>query len=299
MPLASFSDLMAAADAGRYAVGYFESWDLASLMAVADAAEDTRSPVFLGFSGLYLPHPDRIVREPLSVYANVGLAVGNSLSVPAALVFNESPDMSSVLQAAELGFNLVMYADETLDPNTLKARIRKVSRVAHRLGVAVEGEMVVLPGVSGTLAELPSGVQLTDPRAAATFVAETNVDALAVNLGQMHLHGRQILRLDLDRLQKIKEAVPLPLVLHGASSVNRDDLAAAIELGIRKVNVSSLLKQAYFEALRAACAQVGDTYNPYTVVGSGLDGDILSTARLALQKTTAELMHLLGSAGKA
>ena len=75
-------------------------------------------------------------------------------------------------------------------------------------------------------------------------------------------------------LQKIKEAVPLPLVLHGASSVNRDDLAAAIELGIRKVNVSSLLKQAYFEALRAACSQVDDTYNPYKVVGSGLDGDI-------------------------
>jgi fructose/tagatose bisphosphate aldolase len=268
-------------------------------MAVADAAEDTRSPVFLGFSGLYLPHPSRIVHEPLSVYANLGLAVGSSLSVPAALVFNESPDFSSVLQAAELGFNLVMYTDETLDPITLKARIKKVSRAAHQLGVAVEGEMVALPGVNGTLAELPSGVRLTDPRAAAAFVAETNVDALAVNLGQMHLHGRQILGLDLERLQRIKEAVPLPLVLHGASSVNRDDLAKAVELGIRKVNVSSLLKQAYFEALRAACARVGENYNPYKVVGSGLDGDILSFARLALQKTAAELMHLFGSAGKA
>jgi ketose-bisphosphate aldolase len=299
MPLASFSELMAAADAGRYAVGYFESWDLASLMAVADAAEDTRSPVFLGFSGLYLPHPDRIARQPLSVYAALGLAVSNTLSVPAALVYNESPDLSSVLQAAELGFSLVMYADEALDLNTLIARIKKVSRAAHQLGVAVEGEMVALPGVGGTMAELPSGVPLTDPQTAAAFVAETNVDALAVNLGQMHLHGRKILGLDLERLRRIKDAVPLPLVLHGASSVNRDDLAEAVELGIRKVNVSSLLKQAYFEALRAACAQVGDTYNPYEVVGSGLDGDVLSTARLALQKTTAELMHLLGSAGKA
>ena len=70
-------------------------------------------------------------------------------------------------------------------------------------------------------------------------------------------------------------------------------------MGIRKVNFSSLLKQAYFEALRAACAHVGDNYNPYKVVGSGLDGDILSFARLALQKTAAELMQLIGSAGKA
>ena len=40
MPLVSFDDLMGAAADGAYAVGYFECWDLHSLLAVADAAKE-------------------------------------------------------------------------------------------------------------------------------------------------------------------------------------------------------------------------------------------------------------------
>ena len=54
MTLVPFNTLMRDAVAGGYAVGYFESWNLESLLAVADAAEATRSPVILGFSGIYL-----------------------------------------------------------------------------------------------------------------------------------------------------------------------------------------------------------------------------------------------------
>ena len=54
MPLVSFSELMTQAEAGGYAVGYFESWNLESLLAVVDAAEAAQSPVILGFSGIYL-----------------------------------------------------------------------------------------------------------------------------------------------------------------------------------------------------------------------------------------------------
>src|SRR5580704_13027035 len=60
MALTKFNDLMHEAEKGQYAVGYFESWDLESLQAVADAAEVMRSPVLLGFSGIYLHHPDRL-----------------------------------------------------------------------------------------------------------------------------------------------------------------------------------------------------------------------------------------------
>ncbi len=85
MPLVDFDSLMADAEAGGYAVGYFESWDQHSLMAVADAAEAMRSPVIVGFSGIYLPHPRRCVRDPLSLYAQMGLSLGRALSVPACL----------------------------------------------------------------------------------------------------------------------------------------------------------------------------------------------------------------------
>jgi fructose/tagatose bisphosphate aldolase len=299
MPLVSFSQLMDEAGEGNYAVGYFESWDSTSLLAVADAAALTRSPVLLGLSGLYLSHPDKLVRDPLSAYAALGLEVCRQLSVPAALVYNESPDAPSVLEAARLGFSLVMYSDEDLGPVTQQARVRKIADEAHQLGAAIEGEIRALPGMTSMLTMPVSDEPLTDIDVALEFVNETKVDALAVNLGQMHLHGRHKLDLNLERLRELNSVLDVPLVLHGASSVGKDDLKAAISLGIRKINVGSWLKQTYFETLRDTCKASAEDYNPYVVVGSGLEGDVLTAARLALRDQVAELMVLFGSANKA
>lgn len=299
MPLVNFNDLMGAAKDGGYAVGYFESWDKHSLLAVADAAKIARSPVLLGFSGLYLSHSERLVQDPLSVYAALGLEVCRQLPTPAALVFNESPDMDSVLEAAGLGFSLVMYSNESLEAEGQLIRVKEAAKSAHLLGAAVEGEIVALPGISGTLVEPPTEVPLTNVDEAIEFVAETGIDALAVNLGQMHLHGRRIVQLDLDRLQELSNALSVPLVLHGASSIQSPHLRSAVELGIQKINVGSKLKQTYFDALKESCINTEDTYNPYITIGSGLNGDVLMAARLALRDVVVDLMKLFGSAGKA
>jgi fructose/tagatose bisphosphate aldolase len=289
---------MRSAEEGQYAVGYFESWNLESLLATADAAEATHSPVILGFSGLYLPHPRRQVQEPLSIYAAMGIAVCRHLTVPCCLLFNESPKLDWVLQSIDLGFNLVMFADEKLGAEELISAIARVVEKAHVRGVAVEGEMNALPGIHGEL-EAGNAVPLDDPRTARVFVERTGVDALAVNVGQVHTHGRSHMRLDLERLAALRRAVPVPLVLHGATSIYPPDLVEAIQLGVRKINVGSILKRTYFETLRAASAQVGDPYNPYDVIGSGFPEDVLTQARVAVQERIAELMHLFGSAGKA
>ena len=293
MPLASFVDLMADAERGGYAVGYFESWNMESLLAVCDAAEATHSPVVLGFSGIYVPHPARVVREPLSLYAALGLEAIRGLSVPACLVFNESPDIDWVLEAIGCGFGLVMFSDETLDFDRQVEWVRRVVGVAHETGVAVEGEAGSLPGVGGELSALPDDLHLTDPARAQDFVEQTGVDAFAVNVGQAHLHGRRQVRLNLARIVDLKQSLKVPMVLHGASSVDRTDLNAAIRLGIRKINVGSALKSVYFEAVRRAIERVGDNYNPYEVVGSGLAGDILTAGRVALQKMVEDWMILL------
>ncbi len=96
------------------------------------------------------------------------------------------------------------------------------------------------------------------------------MDSLAISVGQVHLHGRSPVRLDLDRVTALKAAVTVPLVLHGATSVTRADLARAIQRGVRKVNVGSILKRTFFEAMRAASTRAGDSYNPYEVIGSGV-----------------------------
>jgi len=299
MPLVPFGELMDDAERGGYAIGYFESWNLESLLAVADASESARAPVILGFSGIYLPHPGRRVTDPLEAYAAMGQAVGRRLSVPCCLLFNESPHLDWVHAAIDLGFQLVMYTRDDLAPDEQVRQVRGVVEQAHTRGVAVEGELTPLAGVAGELAGAPADRHLTDPDAAQRFVADTKVDALAVNVGQVHLHGRQNVRLDLDRLRALRSAVDVPLVLHGASSIDPDDLRAAIGAGARKVNVGSALKQAYFNALREACDRQRHHPNPYEVIGSGLEEDVLVAGRLALQATVERLLHLFGSAGRA
>jgi len=299
MTLVPFHDLMAAAGQDHYAVGYFESWNLESLLAVADAAEATRSPVILGFSGIYIPHPERIVSDRLAPYAAMGLAVCRGLPVPCSFLFNESPHLDWVFESIELGFNLTMFSDEAMSLEEQTAAVCRVVERAHPAGVEVEAEMSSLPGISGDLSTAPDQPRLTEPSAARAFVEATQVDALAVNIGQAHLHGRGQVRLNLARLAELRAAVPAPLVLHGATSVDRGDLAEAARLGIREINVGSAIKRAYFEAVRRAAVAAGDAYDPYDVIGSGFDSDVLTAGRVAMQSVVEEMMRLFGSAGKA
>jgi len=299
MPLVPFQELLADADRGGYAVGYFESWNMESLQAVADASESTGSPVLLGFSGIFLDHSQRVVKEHLSVYAALGHEVCRRLKTPACLVYNESPHFEKVLEAIELGFGLVMFSDENLSFDQQTERVGEIVSIAHRAGVAVEGEPMVLPGVGGELSIAPDDVNLSVPRVARTFVERTGIDALAVNVGQVHLHGRSEVRLDLSRLTELRQVIDVPLVLHGGSSISRADLRAAIGRGVSKINVGSVLKRSYLGALRLALEELGGNFNPYEVIGSGLDEDVLVKGRLALQKVVEDLMCLFGSAGKA
>ena len=297
MTLVRFKDLMKQAEQGQYAVGYFESWNLESLQAVRDAAESLHSPVIMGFSGIYLPHPARLAKETLGMYAALGLEACRSLSVPACLLFNESPDFDWVMDAIDLGFSLVMYTDETVGLEQQSETVRRIVGKAHAVGVAVEGELSSLPGVAGGLASLPGEQHMDDPGLARTFVEGTGVDPLAVNVGQVHLHGRSEVRLDLKRLEELRQTVSVPLVLHGATSISHEDIRGAINRGIRKINVGSVLKRAYFEAVQAACLEIGRD-SSYEVVGSGFDKDVLIAGRLAMQPKVEALMTFFGSAGR-
>jgi fructose/tagatose bisphosphate aldolase len=181
---------MADAARHRYAVGYFESFSLESLLAVVDAAEGERSPVILGFSGIYLPHPARQVRDRLAPYAAMGLTVCRDLTVPACLLFNECPHADWVEAAIGLGFSLVMFTDDALDDSGTVAMIARMVDLAHARGAAVEAELAALPGVGGDLdLSIEPDVRPTDPVSARRFIAATGVDALAVNIGQMHLRA--------------------------------------------------------------------------------------------------------------
>lgn len=299
MGIASFSGIMADAEQHSYAVGYFESWNMESLLAVADAAERARSPVILGFSGISLPDRARSRPEHLADYHALASAVAGRITVPACLLFNECANADWISEAVRLGFGLVMFSDDDCDAKRLVEQTKRTAELAHASAAAAEGEPDPLPGASGELTAAPADPQITDPDSARRFVAETGVDSLAVSVGQAHLHGSRKVTLDLERLSWIRDFVDVPLALHGATSVSPADLEEAVRRGIRKVNIDSALKRVYFDALRASCVATGNTYDPYRVLGSGLSGDVAQAAREALSRRVEEYMGLLGSAGRA
>src|SRR5260221_1247282 len=184
MPLVPIAQMMAHAQRNRYAVGYFESWNLESLQGVIDAAEQTHSPIIIGFNGEFLSDPQRVpsAQERLEWYAALGKAAAESASVPVGFIFNECPRDDWVRQAINAGFNLVMPVPaEGESAERYTQRVRALGQVAHMRGVAVEAELGSLPyGVNHSAGEP------TDPQRAAEFVAATGIDLLAVSVGNIH-----------------------------------------------------------------------------------------------------------------
>lgn len=295
MPLEAIGPMMRKASEGQYAVGYFESWNLESLQGVIDAAEETRSPIIIGFNGDFLSRPTRVAAERLAWYAAMGRAAAESASVPCGLIFNECPRDDWVRAAIEAGFNLVMLADPEAPPDDYTRRVAGLARLAHARGVAIEGELGELPcGASGGP---PSGGSATDPDAAAAFVAATGVDLLAVSVGNVHIRMSGQAGLDLDRLAAIRRKIDIPLVLHGGTGIAAEALHEAIAMGVTKVNYGTYLKRRYLDAVRAAIGV--ESLDPHHLLGIGGPEDILVAGRRAVRDAVLERIGLLGSCGRA
>ena len=296
MPLARIAQLVKAARARSYALGYFESWNLESLQGVVDAAEATRSPTIIGFNGAFLSSKARRAEERLQWYAQLGRVAAETATVPCGLIFNECPADEWIMLAATLGFNLVMPADPSADPEDYSRRVKAITDHAHRCGAAVEAELGELPCCDS--GQIETKGHRTDPEVAARFVRETGVDLLAVSVGNVHimLSGRQ--ELDLDALQSINRRIPdVPLVLHGGTGIGTDSLKRAIGMGVVKVNYGTYLKQRYAAAVRAASSS--NTANPHELYGMGGEHDVMVAGRLAVRDAVLERIESLGCCGKA
>ena len=295
MSLEAISDLLGHACRHKYAVGYFESWNLESLAGVIDAAERVRSPIIIGFNGDFLSRADRLEPERIEWYGALGKAAAESAAVPCGLIFNECAHDACVRRAIDAGFNLVMPADEHAEHDDYVRRVAELTRYAHSRGVAVEAEVGRLPSSSPAMVQC-SGC-LTDPDLAARFVAATGVDLLSVSIGNVHvlLEGQQ--GLDLERLAAIRERVAVPLGLHGGTGIPAESLRKAIAMGIAKVAYGTYLKQRYLAAVRAALQT--DERDPHKLLGYGGREDVLVAGRRAVCDAVLERIELLGSCGRA
>jgi fructose/tagatose bisphosphate aldolase len=145
MPLVPIANLMRAARAGKYAVGYFESWNLESLRGVMDAAEVAESPVIIDFNGEFMSSPQRTTPERLEWLGALGRTAAEHATVPCGFIFNEC-SLDDWGRAVTAEFNLVMPAPVEGEPDLAYARrTRAIVDIAHEHGVAIEAELGALP----------------------------------------------------------------------------------------------------------------------------------------------------------
>ena len=296
MSLVTMPELLEHAGKNRYAVGYFESWDLYSLEATLAAAEAKRSPVIIGIGGLSANH-EWLQSGGIELYGNICRSLAARATVPVATLFNEADSFAEAAGGLRVGFNSVMMHTQGWDQDKLIADTAALVAAAHTVNVAVEGEI-------GALAEIKDGVldaagaSYTSPEAAELFVRETGVDCLAVAVGNVHfVTGGHTPTVQVDLIKQIGDAVNVPLVLHGGSGTPDDQTRVAIQAGITKVNLGTKLKFVFGQALAAEFRET--IVDPNMAYGSRFEGDLNSRAARALKTEIERYMDVFGSTDKA
>ncbi|MBO1413433.1 class II fructose-bisphosphate aldolase [Streptomyces sp. FH025] len=245
MPLIGTGEIATGAVAAARGVGAFNVIQLEHAQAIVAGAEAAGAPVILQIS-------ENAVRYHggLAPIGAAALTVARAATVPVAVHLDHATSVELVHEAVESGFTSVMFDASVLAYEENVRTTAEVVEHCHAAGVWVEAELGEVGGKDGVHAP---GVR-TDPAEAAAFVAATGVDALAVAVGTSHAMLTRDAALDFELIGRLREAVPVPLVLHGSSGVADEDLTAAVEAGMTKVNIATHLNQVFTTAVRRALA---------------------------------------------
>ena len=281
MSLSTFQKMLADAKERKYAIGSFNAWDVYSAKNITLTAEKMRSPVIIS---LWQPELDFAGERQLYELC-VSFAV--AVSVPVAIFIDHAKDVQAVERAIRLGATSVMIDGSHLPLEENIALTVRAAELAHSAGVSIEGEIGVLGEEDGSE---PDEAFYTNEHEAEVFVRDTGIDALAVAIGNAHGYYKRAPRLDLDRLAAIGSRVDVPLVLHGGSGIPPNDLQAAIDRGITKVNFGAEPRTAFMDGLRESLAEADESEKfPHRIFPRALERH----AQLIEEK-----MVLLGSEGR-
>lgn len=277
--LVNLNDVLFDAQKNHYAVGLFNTTDSDMLEGVISAAEEMRSPVIIGTAEVLLPYGE------LKLIAPSMLAAARRASVPVVVHYDHGLTFDRCMEALKLGFSSIMFDGSAGDAANNIAATREMVKIAHSLGVTVEGEI-------GHVGEAATGDNATSdmyttPGEAIDFINATGVDALAIAIGTAHGAYKEKPQLDLGRLREIRAKVNAPLVLHGGSGLSDDDFRNTVRDGIAKVNIFTDLCVAGANAMAAGLAE----NKAYL--------DIRNMKVEAIKAATMRKMELFGSCGKA
>ncbi len=236
------------AEERRVALGHFNISDSEGFKAVVEAAQELRAPVIIGVSE---GERDFIGLE--EVVSLVKTARDNNL--PVFLNADHTYSVEKAKRAINAGVDSIIIdeAGKSYEKN-VKLTKEVVDYVRNKnTGTVVEGELGFIGQSSKMLDKLPEGVSektQTNPQEAAKFVLETDIDLLAPSVGNIHgMVKTGNPKLNIELIKSIKNAVKVPLVLHGGSGVSDSDFIKAIEAGIRIIHINTELRAAYREGI--------------------------------------------------
>ncbi|WHE06439.1 class II fructose-bisphosphate aldolase [Thermoanaerobacterium thermosaccharolyticum] len=225
--------------------------DQNSIKAYIEVAEKLNLPIILAYAEA---HEDFLSFDE-ALY--LGRYYGEKARIPAVLHFDHGTKKELIMKAIDNGFNSVMI-DASMD--SFEDNVRKTKEIvkyAHLRGVVVEAEIGHVGNSENYRNNDNSASIYTTVEDAKRFIELTDVDSLAISIGTAHGHYKGKPVIDFNRLREIRNAVDIPLVLHGGSSSGDNNLRRCATEGISKINI-------YTDLVTAACDKVKNTqFNDY------------------------------------
>jgi ketose-bisphosphate aldolase len=231
----------------KYAVGGFNVFNFETLGAVVEVAEELKTPLVVGI-------PERLFKfVDVDTLSAAMVRSAERASIPIALHLDHGYTYDGIMKAINWGFTSVMFDGSSLPFVDNLNRTKEICKIAHSLGLSVEGEL----GYIGSCSKMESisDVNMVNSDIAAEFVEKTNVDALAVAIGNNHGSYRGSPKLNFSRLMELNSAIDIPLVMHGGSKLASEDYRNSITAGISKVNIATDMSLAAAEKLKSELTQ--------------------------------------------
>ena len=311
MPLVTTTEMFKKAYEGGYAIGAFNVNNMEIIQGITRAAKKLDAPVILQVSSgarKYASHGYLVAMVK---------AAAEETGLPIALHLDHGPDFETCKACIDGGFTSVMIDGSSLPYEENVALTKMVVEYAHAHGVVVEGELGTLAGVEDEVVVEAGKESYTNPDQVLDFVTRTGVDSLAIAIGTSHgaykFKPGQKPQLRFDILEEVEKRLPgFPIVLHGASSVNQDDiktinqyggqmpdaigipeemLRKASSMAVCKINVDSDIRIAMTAAIRKHFAENPADFDPRKY---------LTPARDAVEAVVSHKIEtVLGCGGKA
>ena len=172
--------------------------------------------------------------------------------------------MAILRRAVDAGYQSLMVDGSRLSLDDNIRATAEAAALAHRAGLPIEAELGAVMGHETSQQAIPyeeifrNKMGFTDLEEARRFVRETGCDWLSVAVGSVHgaiAEGmldkkKPAAKLDVGHIQALRDALDIPLVLHGGSGIEQEYISRGVKAGIAKINVGTEIRQPYERVVR-------------------------------------------------